>query len=423
MGTPVYIAISSTDRTGDTVADDTGFTYADTFSSLTSAQADVTHGVKDISSGTGSDENYFYDVFNSYSEPPNILFDTNNWTIIDNLLVVRSAPNYEHAGEPGSGIVITNSDSYQNMYRIGLRTLFKDLEFIATAHGGSFLIEINGGVALRLIAKTSHLSGADAAIRFGDSALSKAVSCLAHNCGKSGISIAAWRNGTIYNCAAINNTEQGIKLGSSGGSGVYIRNNLSLDNAGGDYLDSGRAAYTATNNASSDATALGTSAIINLTSTDEVENAITPDPHLKAGNSLETLGVDLVNLSLLTADEAKDIDGQPFTGWPIGCDQPGSFTVPVKVTAYDAETLDPIVGADVYIKADTGGPLPEGTEIASGTTDVNGEINVTPEFSSIQPVLIQGRKGTLTPFYNEGKTIGTITGDGFTGEVYMVTDE
>ena len=171
-------------------------------------------------------------------------------------------------------------------------------------------------------------------------------------------------------------------------------------------------------NASGDTTAPGANSVINRITLDEFENAAGFLPFLKAGNTIETLGLDVTSQGV-----TNDIEGKPYTGWPIGCHQPGAFTVPVSITALDAETLTPIVGVDIYVYADTGGSLPAGTEITSGTTDANGKINTTPEFTTNQPMVVQGRKGSASPFYNQGRSLGTITGDGFTGNVYMVTDE
>ena len=63
--------------------------------------------------------------------------------------------------------------------------------------------------------------------------------------------------------------------------------------------------------------------------------------------------------------------------------------VTALVTVIDAVTKSPLQGARVLLEADTGGPLAVGTDIISGTTDVNGQISDTRSYASNQPVVVE----------------------------------
>jgi len=421
MPTKVYVAISDVSRTGDVVSDDTGFTYAATFSSLSAAIADATYGSRDISSTTGSNESPYFDVFYSYTEVVGI--STGNFTFIDNWVVVRAAPSYEHSGLPNTGIKISNTIAYADKYLFSGNVLVLFLEFFSTGNGtgtGIRTLQLHGNaVGIGLISQADKRAFE---FRYDTSAnIPTAISCLAFN-SQVGFYTESYNGGRQLNCVALNCTSRGFDSNSNGSALTTTINCLGLGNAE-DFSTGLTNVLEASNNASSDGTAWGTNPTINLVPANEIENLAGLNPHLKAGNSIETSGLDLVVRGDISASNNKDIDGQPFTGWPIGCDQPGAFTVPLGITAYDAQTLLEIQGVDLYIYADIGGTLPQGTEISSGTSDVNGEINVTPEFTGVQPLIIQGRKATVQPFYQEGKSKGVLTGGGYSGSVYMISDQ
>ena len=254
---------------------------------------------------------------------------------------------------------------------------------------------------------------------------SKAISSFAYDSAEDGIIVSDYvTNSLLANCAALGCVGVGIKNLLQYGTGTQIVRNCWSFGNGTDMTEvAGSGTKVFSNNATSDVTALGTTPLINRVTADEIENPTLFNAHLKAGNTLESAGADLVALSELDASDFRDIDGQPFTGIPIGIDQTGAFTVPAKITVYDAETLTIIQDVDVYVYADVGGGVPQGTEITSGTTDTNGEINTTPEFLGVQAVVIQGRKGSASPFYQEGKSKGVLTGAGLIGTIYMISDE
>lgn len=428
MATKVYVAISATSKTGNTVLDDTAFTYAATFSSLSAAIADAIYGARDISSTTGSNETQYYDVFDSY--PETVEVTTSGFTFIDDWVIIRAAPSYEHAGIPGTGLNISNSVGYASKFNFTGNTLVKNLEFTVSGSGnGSASRAVGfkaGAIGLRLIGRTIGTGGS--AFWLNESSYTNfptLIGCLAYNT-YYGFRADNYTAGNLYGCTSLNCITNGFNLGTVSSHASVVKNCLALhDSNAASSVDFAGTAFTSTssNNGSSDATAIGTSSKINLVAANEIVNIAGYDPHLKAGNTIETLGLDLVTSGDISAANNQDIDGQPFTGWPIGCDQPGAFTVPLKITCYDAETLQPIQGVDVYVYADTGGSLAAGTMVSAGTTDVNGEINTTPTYPGVQPVVMQGRKGTTSPFYNEGKAVGVMDGNGLTGQIYMVIDE
>lgn len=99
-------------------------------------------------------------------------------------------------------------------------------------------------------------------------------------------------------------------------------------------------------------------------------------------------------------------------------------SVNVSIEVLDLETGSPIQDARVYLTASSGGPLSVGTVIISTLTDVNGLAeNSGFSFVSAQPVTGVVRKSTGSPFYKEGKIIGTITSAGFSATIPMSKDE
>ena len=100
--------------------------------------------------------------------------------------------------------------------------------------------------------------------------------------------------------------------------------------------------------------------------------------------------------------------------------------VTVKVTALDADTLNPIQNARVLLEADTGGPLSAGTDILSGVTNASGIIQDTGfNFTSNQPVTGRVRRATASDgtLYKQGTITGTITSAGFETTVILIKDE
>lgn len=98
--------------------------------------------------------------------------------------------------------------------------------------------------------------------------------------------------------------------------------------------------------------------------------------------------------------------------------------VTTLITVKDINTGTEIVGARVYLVADAGGPLTEGTVIFNELTDVNGQVSDSRALTSAQPVLGRVRMSTNTPFYKTvpiNETISNTTG--LTLNISMIPDE
>jgi len=96
----------------------------------------------------------------------------------------------------------------------------------------------------------------------------------------------------------------------------------------------------------------------------------------------------------------------------------------VIVTVKSATTGALVSGARVYLLADAGGPMAEGTEILNGVTDALGFVNdIAFNYKGDQPVTGRVRKGSSTPLYKTGGLGGTITDTGYDVVTFLVDDE
>ena len=99
-------------------------------------------------------------------------------------------------------------------------------------------------------------------------------------------------------------------------------------------------------------------------------------------------------------------------------------TVTVKVTVKDAASAAVIQDARVFLKADAGGDLAEGTQILNALSNASGIVQDTGfQYTNPQPVLGRVRKGTATPLYKTSPISGTIIDTGFNVLVFLVKDE
>mgnify|MGYP000845257860 FL=1 len=98
--------------------------------------------------------------------------------------------------------------------------------------------------------------------------------------------------------------------------------------------------------------------------------------------------------------------------------------VSVRVTSRDAATNSPIVGARVYLVADTGGPATAGDVILSGVTNGSGVVENTGfAFLGNQPVTGRVRKSTSPILYKTAPLSGTITANGLEITAFQVQDQ
>lgn len=97
-----------------------------------------------------------------------------------------------------------------------------------------------------------------------------------------------------------------------------------------------------------------------------------------------------------------------------------TFTLTVKDTAGIQ-----IQGAMVYVLADVGGELAEGTTIIDKVlTDVNGQVSDTRSYTSNQPIVGRVRKSTTSPLYKTTAVVGTVSSTGGLDlTVQMIGDE
>lgn len=342
MSTRVYIAISATSKTGNVVADASNYVYAATFASLNLALANATHGKKDITFLTGTDEIYSYDVFDSFSESSG--FDTSTGFVITpvNTVTIRAAIGYENKGIIANGVKITYSNGYNFVNIVGANTFLLDLSFEFTGDQALGIVN-SGGIVQRCI---STITGNDygSAVSFVGSGGGKIISCLAYGGNGAGFKVQDYAVGDFYNCTALNVGGDGFYAQAQYGGAVLFKNCMALDSGGIDfrYAPNNGSTHTNLNNASSDGTAIGLGSVTNRVAANEVINTTSgsENAHLKVATmTVGSLGVDLVSAGDLQIDEFKDIDNQPYTGFPIGFDQDGNVLF-VTVINLSSTTLN-----------------------------------------------------------------------------------
>lgn len=116
----------------------------------------------------------------------------------------------------------------------------------------------------------------------------------------------------FYNCVAIG-FKYGFSLGAATVAGTVFQNCAAVDNTTADWLNGATSSGAITNNLSSDATAIGTSAQLSESSADTFEDTAADDFHPKRGGAAVANGVDLSGT--FTTDFALDTRSAP---WDIG---------------------------------------------------------------------------------------------------------
>lgn len=101
-----------------------------------------------------------------------------------------------------------------------------------------------------------------------------------------------------------------------------------------------------------------------------------------------------------------------------------SGQVTTTITVLDVTDGSPLQNARVYLTADAGGPLSEGTVIFNDLTDVNGEVSDIRSLASDQPVVGWVRKSTSAPYFKTSPITATIdNATGLSLTVQMIRDE
>jgi hypothetical protein len=112
-----------------------------------------------------------------------------------------------------------------------------------------------------------------------------------------------------------------------------------------------------------------------------------------------------------------------ITSAPFG----GSITLKTRttitITVKDLTDFSVVEGARVYIVADAGGDLVEGTVILNTTTNVSGIATTSFDYTSDQPIVGYVRQGTSSTYYVEGSIAGPITSEGLSETILLIRDE
>jgi hypothetical protein len=126
----------------------------------------------------------------------------------------------------------------------------------------------------------------------------------------------------------------------------------------------------------------------------------------------------LVTLNLL------NVVGVPTIRNGAGASTVAEITTSVKITVLAAKDSSVVVGARVYLVADTGGDLPVDTVILDDVTNGSGVLEDTGfNYTNPQPVTGRIRKGTNTPLYKQSPITGTILSSGLDLTIFLVSDE
>lgn len=136
-----------------------------------------------------------------------------------------------------------------------------------------------------------------------------------------------------------------------------------------------------------------------------------------SGNTYDVNNTSGVSLTVLNVGS----NASSYTGTPVTfTNNPVTTTIMVKSLA----TGSVIQGARVYLVAEAGGPLTEGTVIFNELTDENGQVSEQRALSSDQPVSGWVRKASGSPYYKTYVLSGTINYQaGLTLTAQMVLDQ
>jgi hypothetical protein len=316
MATPVYVAISAANRTGDLVAGGEGATYAATFATFTAAFEDATYGARDL---VALDEQAIYEMFLDVSPLNDAVSFSADWvTTASQGIIIRAEANSKHNGTRFTGAHLESTSP--TAIALSSNVEVEDLRISSTYQYGSNTVHGAANSKLRRCFITSLDRGF-----YTTTGPSDIISCVIYGCRSYGVFFS---NGvsSIINSVIVGN---GNGLKSQYGITTVI-NCVAIDNTTYDFsvdnIGSGSA-----NNASSDASATAVSPVgggkDNIIPANAFADYLGEDYHLAAGSTLHQAGYDL------SAQGLTDIDGAPFqVPFPIGCDEPSAFTVPVELS-------------------------------------------------------------------------------------------
>jgi len=136
--------------------------------------------------------------------------------------------------------------------------------------------------------------------------------------------------------------------------------------------------------------------------------------HFRYNGTADTL--TLVNVSGGNATAAKS--GAPYGGTLVIATRQT-----LTVTVLNASTKAVVVGARVYIEADTGGDLTAGTEIMNTTTNGSGIATAIFDYTNSQPIIGRVRKGSASTYYKTAPIPGPLTSAPLNATILVVEDE
>jgi len=122
------------------------------------------------------------------------------------------------------------------------------------------------------------------------------------------------------------------------------------------------------------------------------------------------------SMSMVVITSTTTLQAQRDNFYPIDQD---TVNINVNVLAEGVALSD----ARVYLIADAGGALPEGTVILSDLSNVTGDVSTDLVYSGDQPVKGHVRKSTSAPYYKSSPLVGTITTAGYSSTAVMILDQ
>lgn len=233
---------------------------------------------------------------------------------------VRGEASWQgHDGTPNTGVRFAGAMSGIRRFNITeSNAQIQDIvaQSSITGTGVLTIFQATTGSSIHLIGCIAHdgTSTSGGCVGFDINNVTGAIliDCIAINNQSIGFRFVTGGSFSAYNCSSLNNSEEGFRVYTGT---LVSKNCLSSGNTTADF--SGPFAAASTNNASSDATAPGTSPRINQTFT--FVDALNDDYHLDPTDlGARGFGADLSADATFPFDD--DIDGDLIATWSIGAD-------------------------------------------------------------------------------------------------------
>lgn len=334
MTTNKYVAISSVSKTWLAVPWVSGATYDATFSTVSAALADATHGARNL---VTLDQVAIYEGYKNVSPLSDSFTISSSWTTWPvNNIIIRPAAWEWHTGKPNTWFKLKKSVSYG---AIVLSATTKDvllyhLEVENTASVsasciGAYSKTVVDGCIVKSWSKT-YTGSAWGVLTL--EAWPKIINNIAYDSSSGFWYYYYVSNGIIMeNNAAIDCYRWFIV---DVYSNAVLKNCVAANCTTWFYKDSTSSWTGSSNNASTDTTAPWTSSIQSIVANDCFVNPAGYDMHMKAWSPLIGVGANTSAEWVL-----KDIDEQPWTvPYSIGADQPWTFTVPIIIRGVPTNT-------------------------------------------------------------------------------------